>query len=231
MTTLSVIVPMLDEAESIRDALLPLSALRRRGVEVIVVDGGSQDGTPELAAPLADRVLVAACGRASQMNAGAAKAHGDAFLFLHADTRLPPDADHLVVERLARSGRAWGRFDVTIAGRHPLLVVVGNMMNLRSRLTGITTGDQAMFMTRAAFDHAGGFPNIPLMEDVALSSRLKRLGRPLCLRERVVTSGRRWEQHGVMRTILLMWRLRLAYFFGARPAVLARWYGYVPRRR
>jgi rSAM/selenodomain-associated transferase 2 len=195
------------------------------------VDGGSQDGTVELAAPLADRILVAARGRASQMNAGAAKARGDALLFLHADTRLPPDADRLIVERLAASGRAWGRFDVTIAGRHPLLVLVGVTMNLRSRLTGIATGDQAMFVTRAAFDHAGGFPNIPLMEDVALSSRLKRIGRPLCLKERVVTSGRRWERHGVMRTILLMWRLRLAYFFGAQPADLARWYGYVPRGR
>jgi len=231
MTALSVIVPVLDEAELIRDVLLSLSVLRQRGTEVIVVDGGSQDGTPALAAPLADHVLIAARGRAAQMNAGAAKARGEALLFLHADTRLPADADRLIVERLARSGRAWGRFDVKIAGRHPLLAVIGLMMNLRSRLTGIVTGDQAMFMTRTAFDRAGGFPDISLMEDIALSSRLKRLGRPLCLKERVVTSGRRWERHGVVRTVLLMWRMRLAYFLGMQPAVLARWYGYVPRRR
>jgi rSAM/selenodomain-associated transferase 2 len=160
------------------------------------------------------------------MNAGAARASGDVLLFLHADTRLPPEAERLVLEGLARSGRDWGRFDVEIAGRHPMLKVIAMMMNLRSRLTGIATGDQAIFVKRDVFRAVGGFPNIALMEDVALSKALKRRGRPLCIGECAVTSGRRWETHGVVRTILLMWRLRLAYYFGADPASLARQYGY-----
>jgi hypothetical protein len=147
-------------------------------------------------------------------------------LFLHADTRLPGEAERLVLDGLARSGRGWGRFDVTIDGRHPMLRLIAAMMNLRSRISGIATGDQAIFVKRDLFQAAGGFPAIALMEDVALSKRLKRLGRPLCLRERAITSGRRWETHGVFRTILLMWRLRLAYFFGADPAALAGRYRY-----
>jgi rSAM/selenodomain-associated transferase 2 len=229
MPTLSVIVPALDEAAGIAPALAALAPFRRRGCEVIVVDGGSRDGTTDLARPLADRVITAPRGRAGQMNAGAAIADADVLLFLHADTRLPAQADRHVLDGLVRSGRAWGRFDVTIEGRHPLLSVVAGAMNIRSRLTGIATGDQAIFMTRAAFAAAGGFPDIALMEDVALSARLKALSRPLCLRERVVTSGRRWESRGVISTVALMWRLRLAYYFGAEPAALARHYGYVPR--
>jgi rSAM/selenodomain-associated transferase 2 len=231
MPTLSIIVPALDEAAGIAAALTALAPLRRRDCEVIVVDGGSRDGTADLARPLADRVVTAPRGRATQMNAGAAIAQADVLLFLHADTRLPADADRRVRDGLARSGRAWGRFDVRIEGRHPLLALIAGAMNLRSRLTGIATGDQAMFMTRAAFAAAGGFPDIALMEDVAFSARLKALGRPLCLRERVVTSGRRWESRGVIATIALMWRLRLAYYFGAKPAALAKQYGYVPRER
>jgi rSAM/selenodomain-associated transferase 2 len=220
---------VLDEAAGIADALKALAPCRARGAEVIVVDGGSRDGTSDLARPHADRVLAAPRGRATQMNAGAAAAAGAVLLFLHADTRLPPDADRLVRDGLARSGRAWGRFDVAIEGQSLLLPLIALSMNLRSRLTGITTGDQAMFVTRAAFDRVGGFPEIALMEDVVLAARLKRVSRPLCLRERVTTSGRHWEKRGVMRTILLMWRLRLAYFLGAKPEVLARRYGYVPR--
>jgi rSAM/selenodomain-associated transferase 2 len=231
MPALSIIVPALDEAAGIAAALTALASLRRRDCEVIVVDGGSRDGTADLARPLADRVITAPRGRAAQMNAGAAIAQADVLLFLHADTRLPADADRHVGDGLARSGRAWGRFDVRIEGRHALLAVIAGAMNLRSRLTGIATGDQAMFMTRAAFAAAGGFPDIALMEDVAFSARLKALGRPLCLRERVVTSGRRWESRGVIATIALMWRLRLAYYFGAKPAALAKQYGYVPRER
>jgi rSAM/selenodomain-associated transferase 2 len=229
MSSLSIIVPVLDEASGIAEALTALTHFRWHGAEVVVVDGGSRDGTPDLARPFADQLLAAPQGRAAQMNAGAAQARGDVLLFLHADTRLPADADRLIVEGLASSRRAWGRFDVVIGGRHPLLALIAYLMNLRSRWTGIATGDQAMFMTRTAFDRAGGFPDLPVMEDVALSSRLKRFGRPLCLKRRVVTSGRRWEQNGVIRTILLMWRLRLAYFFGVHPAALARRYGYVPR--
>ena len=157
------------------------------------------------------------------MNAGAAAATGDVLLFLHADTQLPTDADRLVIEGLQRSGRVWGRFDLQFdRGRRLRLVAL--MMNLRSRFTGIATGDQAMFITREAFARTGGFPAIPLMEDVALSARLNRIGRPLCLRARVTTSGRRWRQRGTIRTILMMWGLRLRYFFGADPARLAQVY-------
>lgn len=224
MPTLSVIIPVLDEAAGIGDALAALAPLRARGAEVIVVDGGSRDGTPEHARAGADRVVTAARGRAAQMNAGAALARAAVLLFLHADTLLPPEADRLVVDGLAGSGRAWGRFDVRISGKPALLRLVAAMVNLRSRATGIATGDQAMFVRRDVFDRVGGFPGIPLMEDVALSRRLNRVGRPLCLRARAVTSGRRWERHGVLPTILLMWRLRLAYYFGADPARLARRY-------
>jgi rSAM/selenodomain-associated transferase 2 len=229
MRKLSIIVPVLDEAATIADALAALAPLRDRGVEVIVVDGGSRDATLDLARPLADQVISAPRGRGAQMNAGAAAVGGEVLLFLHADTRLPPRADTLVADGLARSGRTWGRFDVEITGSHAALRLIAAMMNLRSRLTGIATGDQAMFITRATFDQAGRFPDIALMEDIALSKQLTRIGRPLCLAAHVTTSGRRWERHGVMRTILIMWRLRLAYWLGADPAALARRYGYAPR--
>jgi rSAM/selenodomain-associated transferase 2 len=218
---LSIIVPCLNEAEVIGQALAALAPLRARGAEVIVVDGGSSDSTVERAAPLADRVTSAPRGRASQMNAGAARARGEIMLFLHADTLLPESADALIVEGLKRSRRGWGRFDVFISGGNPLLRVVAWLMNVRSRLTGIATGDQAIFVTRSLFTAAGGYPEIALMEDIALSKRLKRFGRPLCLRHRLVASGRRWEKHGVVRTILLMWRLRLAFWLGADPGKLA----------
>ena len=221
MGRLSIIVPTLDEAAGIAACLGALAPLRARGAEVIVVDGGSGDATVELAAPLADRVIAAARGRAAQMNAGAAAASGDTLLFLHADTRLPDGADRLVLEGLAASGRGWGRFDIRIEGRGVLLPVIAALMNLRSRLTGIATGDQAIFARRGAFERAGRFPAIPLMEDIAFSKSMKREGPPLCLGDRVVTSGRRWERHGALRTIVLMWRLRLAYFLGADPARLA----------
>ena len=226
MSKLSIIMPVLNEGESIAAALDVLADLRARGTEVIVVDGGSHDATVQRARPRADRVVLASRGRALQMNAGAEQASSDMLLFLHADTRVPADADHVVLKGLERSGRVWGRFDVKIDGRSPVLSVVAWFMNLRSRLTGIATGDQATFVRRSAFQAVGGFPAIALMEDIALCRRLKRVSRPLCLRERVITSGRRWEKKGVLNTIILMWRLRLAYFFGADPKELARQYGY-----
>jgi rSAM/selenodomain-associated transferase 2 len=226
MSKLSIIVPVLNEGESIVDALDALADLRALGVEVIVVDGGSRDATVQGARARADHVISAPRGRALQMNAGARRACGDVLLFLHADTRLPADADHIVLDGLARSGRAWGRFDVRIDGENRLLLAVAWLMNFRSRLTGIATGDQAIFVRRDAFHAVGAFPAIPLMEDIALSKRLKRVSRPLCLRAHAVTSGRRWDKNGVVRTVLLMWRLRLAYFFGADPKALARRYGY-----
>jgi rSAM/selenodomain-associated transferase 2 len=226
MSRLSIIIPALNEGDGIAAALDGLADLRALGVEVIVVDGGSRDATVQRARARADRVISAPRGRALQMNAGAEKACGDVLLFLHADTRVPADADHIVLNGLARSGRAWGRFDVRIDGERLLLVAVARLMNIRSRLTGIATGDQAIFVRRDAFHTVGGFPAIPLMEDIALSKRLKRVSRPLCLRACAVTSGRRWDKNGVVSTVLLMWRLRLAYFFGADPKTLARQYGY-----
>jgi rSAM/selenodomain-associated transferase 2 len=226
MSKLAIIIPVLDEGESIAAALDALADLRALGTEVIVVDGGSRDATIQRARLRADHVISAPRGRALQMNAGAERASGDVLLFLHVDTRLPADVDHVVLNGLQRSGRAWGRFDVRIDGRSRLLAVVGWLMSMRSRLTGIATGDQVIFVRRDAFQAVGGFPAIALMEDIALCKRLKGVSRPLCLRERIITSGRRWEKNGVLNTVLLMWRLRLAYFFGADPEKLAQQYGY-----
>jgi len=224
--SLSLIVPTLNEADGIIDTLQALKPLRERGCEVIVVDGGSSDHTPLLARRWSDRVLRSGRGRAVQMNAGAAAARGEILCFLHADTRLPENADGLIIDGLARSRRSWGRFDVRIEGRHPMLRVIARMMNWRSRLTGIATGDQALFITRSLFEAAGHFPEIPLMEDIALSRQLKVYSRPLCIAHRLTTSGRRWEQQGLWRTVLLMWRLRLAYWMGADPRELAARYAF-----
>ncbi len=216
---LSVVVPALNEAAGIADCLRRLAPLRARGHEVIVVDGGSTDGTLQLAQPLADCVLAAPRGRAAQMNAGARAASGDALLFLHADTELPPQAERAVLEALRT--HAWGRFDVRIDSRDARLAIVGFCMNWRSRLTGIATGDQAIFVRRNAFAQ---YPEIALMEDIAFSARMKRVSPPACLRLKVSTSARRWERNGVLRTVLLMWRLRFLYWLGADPGELARRY-------
>jgi rSAM/selenodomain-associated transferase 2 len=222
MRRLTVVLPVLNEAAIIVAALQALAPLRARGAEIIVADGYSRDGTAQLAEPFADRVITVRRGRGAAMNAGAAFGTGDALLFLHADTALPDGTDRLIDAALAH--RAWGRFDLRIAGRHPLLAVVARMINLRSRLSGIATGDQAIFVSRKAFEAVGGFPDLPLMEDIAISRRLKRLCRPYCIATPAVTSGRRWEQSGVIRTILLMWRLRLSYYLGVEPALLAELY-------
>jgi rSAM/selenodomain-associated transferase 2 len=219
MGRLTIIVPVLNEAAIIVAALRALAPLRARGAEIIVADGYSRDGTAQLAEPFADRIITVSRGRGAAMNAGAALGTGDALLFLHADTTLPDGADLLIDAALAR--RSWGRFDLRIAGCHPFLAVVARMINWRSRLTGIATGDQAIFVSRKAFEAVGGFPDLPLMEDIAISRRLKRLCRPYCIGTPAVTSGRRWEHNGVLRTILLMWRLRLSYYLGVEPALLA----------
>jgi rSAM/selenodomain-associated transferase 2 len=221
--TLSIVVPVLDEAAGIQTTLHALAPLRQRGAQVIVVDGGSSDHSVRLANPLADLLVHGPRGRARQMNAGAAQASAEVLLFLHADTQLPALADELVHQALA-AGAEWGRFDVRISGQSALLPVVAWAMNWRSRSTGVATGDQALFLRREVFEAVGGFPDQPLMEDVELSLRLLRRGRPACLRQRVLTSGRRWETRGVWRTIFLMWRLRWRYWRGASPQALAQAY-------
>jgi len=224
---LAVVVPVLNEAATIEGALQRLAPLRSRGARLIVVDGGSDDDTAARAALLADRVLAAPRGRASQMNAGAQDAlarEADVLLFLHADTRLPEDADRIVARALADGAHSWGRFDVRLDADGWPLRLIETLMNWRSRATGIATGDQAIFATRAAFDWLHGFAPLPLMEDVEFCSRARRLTRPAALRSRVLTSARRWQRHGLWRTVALMWWLRLSYFFGADPAALARRY-------
>ncbi len=224
--SLSFIVPVLKEAEGIEDFLTSLRACCQEDCEIVVVDGGSSDATAALAAAHCDHLIVSGKGRAVQMNAGARRATGALLCFVHADVTLPPAADENIRAALANDARQWGRFDVRLSGRHPMLRVVEGMMNWRSRMTGIATGDQALFMTREAYQSVGGFPEIALMEDIAMSRKLRRLGPPACLSQRLITSSRRWEQNGVLRTILLMWKLRLLYFLGADPAHLAqRYYG------
>lgn len=225
---LSIIIPVLNEAETLAARLAALQAIRARGVEVIVVDGGSADDSAGRATPLVDRLITAPRGRGRQMNAGAEQATGEVLLFLHADTVLPDLATERI-EAAVTGGALWGRFDVRIDGASVMLPIVAALMNGRSRLTGIATGDQAIFATREAFEHVGGFPDIPLMEDIAFSSAMRRIARPVCLAEKVTTSGRRWEKHGVWRTILTMWWLRLRFWLGASPQTLAREYGYAPR--
>jgi rSAM/selenodomain-associated transferase 2 len=219
---LSVIVPTFNEADGIQTFLNALAPLRARGHEIIVADC-SNDQTATLASLLADKVIPAPKGRAAQMNAGAALAKNPVLLFLHADTFLPEQADQLIADAL-RGEKKWGRFDVTLQGQHKFLKLVAWAMNLRSRITGIATGDQAMFVTRELFQQVNGFPSIALMEDIALSKKLRGYAAPVCLRATVISSGRRWDKHGLWRTIWLMWRLRLAYFFGADPQQLARRY-------
>lgn len=219
---LSIIIPAVDDAECLATTLPALARLRGAGHEVIVVDGGSRDDTRSRARFFADRVLVAGRGRGRQMNAGAAVATGDVLLFLHADSLLPGDAQAAIADALTVS--CWGRFDVRLSGREWSFRIIEAFMNLRSRITGIATGDQAIFVRREAFAQVGGYPEIPLMEDVAISRRLKAIARPACLRQRVVTSARRWRVNGIARTVILMWRLRLAFALGADPRRLAHRY-------
>jgi rSAM/selenodomain-associated transferase 2 len=221
---ISIVVPTLDEELRIGATLAPLQQARRNGVEVLVADGGSLDTTVAIATGLADKVVQAPRGRALQLNAGAAGASGSLFVFLHADSMLPPDFERTLQAAVGAREQAWGRFDVRITGDHRLLRLIGIFMNARSRLTGIATGDQGIFVTRALFERTGGFPSQPLMEDIAFCKSAKRLQRPQCLHAQVSTSGRRWLRQGIWRTVLLMWRLRLAYFFGADPVQLATRY-------
>ncbi|MGZ8214207.1 MAG: TIGR04283 family arsenosugar biosynthesis glycosyltransferase [Methylosarcina sp.] len=218
----SVIVPTLNEEHSILACLSALQALRDR-CEIIVVDGGSSDKTRIIAEDWADRLILSEKGRARQMNTGARAATGDVLIFLHADTFLPENAPELIQQQVERDGE-WGRFDVQLSGDHFMFKIIGQLMNWRSRLTGIATGDQALFVTKKAFISAGGYPEIALMEDIAFSKTLKNTGPPVCLKARVISSSRKWQQEGIVKTIALMWSLRLQYFFGDDPDTLAQRY-------
>lgn len=219
---LTIVIPVLNEAEQLAAKLQALQALRSQ-CEIVLVDGGSEDGSEAIALPYVDKILKTQPGRAKQMNAGAAQGNADILLFLHADTQLPAGAANLILQAVQR-GYHWGRFDVRFDSRKTIFRIIAFMMNLRSRLTGIATGDQALFITRQAFQTVNGFADIALMEDIAISTALKKLGRPCCLSEKAVTSARRWRQYGILKTIFLMWCLRLAYFFGADPSDLASRY-------
>ena len=220
MARISVIVPTLNEASAIAAALSPLQAWRAAGHEIIVVDGYSADATKDFASPLADQCIVAGPGRAAQLNAGANIAHGSLLLFLHADTSLPPNALATLTALSRERTALWGRFDVSLAAPGFAYRVIETMMNLRSRMTGVATGDQALFVTRSLFERVGGYPPIALMEDIALSKGLRREQWPRCLRSRVRTSARRWQRDGIVRTVIMMWGLRCAYFCGVSPVRL-----------
>lgn len=218
----SVIIPALNEAGSIAQTLL---RVRQAGeCELLVVDGGSTDGTADLAGAYADRVLQAPRGRAQQMNAGAQVATGEVLLFLHADTVLPAGFPVLLAQALGDPAVVGGRFDVRLDAPGWPFRMIETLMNVRSRLTRISTGDQAIFVRRETFFELGGYPEISLMEDLELSRKLKRKGKIACLRARVLTSARRWQRNGVMKTIVLMWALRLCHFFGVPATHLKTFY-------
>lgn len=221
---ISIIVPALNEADNIVSTLDGLKSFRKDGNEVIVVDGDSKDETVRLATSMADKIIKSTPGRAQQMNVGAKQASGDVLWFLHADTLVPDNAVQQIQHALENNKYQWGRFDIRLSGRQLQLRIVESLMNLRSRITGIATGDQGIFVRREVFESIGGFANIPLMEDLDISKRLKKHSRPCCLDTKLITSSRRWEERGILRTILLMWRLRLAYFLGVKPEKLVNYY-------
>ena len=221
---ISIVIPTLNESRGIASFLGLLQIFRQRGHEIIVADGGSADETAALAMPLADRVMHTQPGRAAQMNAGAVAASGDVLFFLHADSQLPERAGDIILHALINSDRCWGRFDIRLFGPRRMFRVIEWFMNTRSKLTGVSSGDQGLFVERTLFESIGGYPAIALMEDIAICVHLKKISPPICLRDPIVTSSRRWEKHGVWRTIWLMWRLRFAYWRGVDPAALARIY-------
>ena len=223
MTQYTIIIPTLNEEAEIQACLMQLQGLRAQGFEVIVADGGSVDKTPQLVEGHCDQFISARQGRAAQMNAAALQARGEMIFFLHVDTRLPEEFAELI-HSIEADTFYWGRFDVRLSGQHWSFRVIESMMNLRSRLTGIATGDQVIFMTKKLYREAGGIPEIDLMEDIAMSRTLKNICSPLCMRQKVLTSSRRWERNGIIRTIIKMWWLRFSYFIGIDPGTLARQY-------
>lgn len=222
MGLVSVVIPSLNDAEQMEACLRHLQPFRKMGLQVVVVDGGSLDNSFMIGELLADRCVLSHVGRAKQMNVGAALAGGDVVCFLHADTRLP--SDFLEVVGGIKADYFWGRFDVRLSGEHWAFRIIETAMNVRSRLSGVATGDQAMFMSKKLYDRVGGFAEVVLMEDVSMSKKLRRVVAPLCCRQTVVTSSRRWEKRGILQTVLTMWLLRLGYFFRVDMAWLAKLY-------
>jgi len=214
----SIIIPTLNEEQNIKSCLLALQHLRGE-CEIIIVDGDSGDSTQMIATPLADKVIISPKGRAIQMNNGARQAKGEILIFLHADTYLPKNALQLIQQKISND-QQWGRFDIQFIGNHPMYKVIAQMMNWRSRLTGIATGDQVIFVTSQIFELAGRYPEINLMEDIVLCKALKKINTPICLKDKVISSGRRWEHNGLNKTILLMWSIRLRYALGGDPKTL-----------
>lgn len=219
---ISIIIPVLNEEKAIQTLLPQLQACRQQGHEVIVVDGGSRDNTVLIAELFVDKVIQSDSGRAVQMNSGAAQAHGDVLWFLHADTIIPNNALELI--QAAMKNNDWGRFNVKLSGAHFLFRIIEKMMNVRSCISGIATGDQGVFVKKYPFEIVKGYPDIPLMEDIELSKKLKNISRPVCIKESLITSSRRWEQKGILTTVFLMWRLRFLYWFGVSADKLARQY-------
>ena len=220
---LSVILPVLNEEKCIEFSLRQLQGLRQRGHEIIVVDGGSKDRTGELARHLADKYLICDPGRAKQMNLGAKNASGDVFLFLHADTVVPWDIDSFLNKNVV-GDLSWGRFDIRLSGNKIIYRVIEKLINFRSRISGIATGDQGIFLTSKLFKRISGYPEIPLMEDIAICHQLIKHAKPICIRQTILTSSRRWDKNGVLRTILLMWKLRFQFALGVNPEKLAKSY-------
>ncbi len=219
----SIIIPVFNEADNIQNCLFSIKK-QKYPCEIIIVDGGSTDKTLEIARPFADKTIHSDKGRATQMNKGAQYASGDILLFLHADTLLPNNALELLSQIFKQQSNAWGRFNIELAGQAIILKIIALMMNWRSCFTGIATGDQVIFINKTLFGSVGGYPEIALMEDISLSSTLIKLSRPHCLNATVISSGRLWEQHGMVKTILLMWSMRLRFFLGENPEILRTLY-------
>lgn len=223
MTQYTIIIPTFNEEAEIKACLRQLQVLRTQGFEVIVVDGGSFDKTPQLVEGHCDQFILFRRGRAAQMNAGAQQAKGEIIFFVHVDSRLPEKFSELI-SSIESDTLFWGRFDVKLSGKHWSYRLIESMMNLRSRLTGIATGDQVIFMSKKLYRDVNGFPEIELMEDIAMSQKLRKICLPLCLRQKVLTSTRRWERNGIINTIFKMWWLRFSYFIGVDPVRLFKQY-------
>ena len=224
MSYVSIIIPALNEESAIETLLQQLQTYRKQGNEIIVVDGGSTDSTISISNILADKIIQSKSGRALQMNNGSAEASFDILWFLHADSKIPDDSIEKIQFNLNEKNKDWGRFNIKLSGKNILFRLIERMINIRSCVTSIATGDQGIFVKRKSFDDVNGFSELPLMEDIDLSQKLKRLSRSVCIKETLTTSSRRWEQNGILSTVFLMWRLRFLYWLGVSADKLASQY-------